>query len=250
MSTLEMSTDVHERPYFPAADAALHDNGVRTESYRRDDTEVRISHLAPGAVFDGESSAEARVGMVVRGELSVTVGDVTKPMKAEYDVFVAPPGVSFSVTNPSPYETVLLEIKRNKPGENYPAPGGYFLEPLESRKFVGMDVTFFLADWIELMIADIPAGGEMPYHKHSHEQIGTCLEGRYEMNVEGSTHELLFGGTYFCASQEGHGAANPNTALARSLNIFIPPRYHRVPKQSAEQGADQGAEQETEQGAG
>jgi 3-[(4R)-4-hydroxycyclohexa-1,5-dien-1-yl]-2-oxopropanoate isomerase len=233
-----MVTHLHEKPYFPNADAVLHDNGVRSESYRRDDTEVRLSYLEPGAVLTDASSLEARVGMVVRGELSATVGEVTQPMKAEYHAFVAPPGVELSVTNPTDAETILLEIRRAKPGEAYPAPSGCFLEPIESRKFVGMDVTFFLTDWIELMLADIPAGGEMPYHKHSHEQIGTCLEGRYDMTVEGSRHELRFGGTYFCASQEGHGAENPHATLARSLNIFIPPRYHRVPKPGAEQEAE------------
>ncbi|MFI6475248.1 cupin domain-containing protein [Streptomyces sp. NPDC050516] len=236
-----MTTQAHERPYFPAPDAVLHDNGIRFDSYRRDDTEVRVSYLPPGAVVAAQSRAEAQVGMVFRGELSATVGGVTKLMKPEHDVYVVPPGVELSAVNTSSSETVVLEIRRDKAGESCPAPSGYFLEPLESRKFVKMDVTFFLADWIELMIADIPGGGEMPYHKHSHEQIGICLEGRYDMTVEETSHELRFGGTYFCASQEGHSAANPHTGMARSLNIFIPPRYHRVPKP----GDDQDSEQES-----
>ncbi|MFF7263260.1 cupin domain-containing protein [Streptomyces sp. NPDC008159] len=215
-----------------------HDNIALTNGQAVEQYNLRFVQRFSRIPLDEAATAWARVGIVVRGELAVTVEGVTKSMTAEHDVFVAPPGAGFSVTNTSAEETVLLEIKRNKPGESYPAPSGYFLEPLESRKFVGMDVTFFLADWIELMLANIPAGGEMPYHKHAHEQIGTCLEGRYEMTVEGSRHELLFGGTYFCASQEGHGAANPNTAVARSLNIFIPPRYHRVPKPASGQESE------------
>ncbi|MFD3726870.1 cupin domain-containing protein [Streptomyces sp. NPDC058671] len=231
-----MSAEVREHPYFPAPGVARHDDGVRIESYRREDTEVRLLYIAPGAaVRSDDSRQEAHVGMVIRGEISATVGDVTRLMKPEHDVYVAPPGIELSAVNTDSAESILLEIRRCKAGESYPAPSGFFLEPLESRKFVKMDVTFFLADWIELMIADIPGGGEMPYHKHSHEQIGTCLDGRYEMTVEGSRHELQFGATYFCGSQEGHGAANPNEGLARSLNIFIPPRYHRVPQQEAEQ---------------
>ncbi|MEV0416409.1 cupin domain-containing protein [Streptomyces sp. NPDC050448] len=231
----QVTAQTHERLYFPAPDVARHDNDVRVESYRRDDTEVRLSFIPPGAVVTSRDLAKARVGMIVRGELSVTVGEVTKVMQPEHDVYVAPPRVEWSAVNSSAEETVLLDITRSKPGEKYPAPVGYFLEPLESRKFVKMDVTFFLADWIELMIADIPGGGQMPYHKHSHEQIGICLEGRYEMTVEETSHELRFGGTYFCAGQEGHSAENPNTGMARSLNIFIPPRYHRVPQQDEEQ---------------
>ncbi|MGW0712593.1 cupin domain-containing protein [Streptomyces sp. NPDC002643] len=225
-----MTTQVHEIPYFPSAAPVLHDNGIRMESYRRGDTEVLVSHIPPGAVVAPHSHQEAQVGMVVRGQLSMTVGGVTKLMRAERDVYVAPPHVEHSAVNPTSEETIALDIKRYKPGENYTAPDAYFMGPIESRKFVGMDVTFFLENWIELMIADIPGGGEMPYHKHSHEQIGICLEGRYDMTVEETTHELVFGATYFCESQEGHGAANPHEGVARSLNIFIPPRYHRVPK--------------------
>ncbi|MEU1277829.1 cupin domain-containing protein [Streptomyces sp. NPDC005805] len=234
MTTQTQETPTRELPYFPSPDTVLHENGTRVESYRRDGTEVRVSYLPPGTVLAGTSPAEARVGMVIRGELSMRVGEVSQVKRPELDVFVAPPGTGISAANTSSEETLLLEIERGKPGESYPAPDGYFLEPIESRKFVGMDVTFFLADWIELMIADIPGGGQMPYHQHSHEQIGTCLEGRYEMTVEDTSHELRCGGTYFCAPQEGHGAANPNARLARSLNIFIPPRYHRVPQRDAE----------------
>ncbi|MFD3675418.1 cupin domain-containing protein [Streptomyces sp. NPDC058613] len=230
-----MTTQTHERLYFPEPDVVRHDSGIRFESYRRDDTEVRLSFIPPGAVLNSGDLEKARVGMIVRGGLTVTVADVLKVMRPEHDVYVVPPHVALSATNSTAEETVLLEITRGKTGEKYPAPDGYFLEPLESRKFVKMDVTFFLADWIELMVADIPGGGQMPYHKHSHEQIGICLEGRYEMTVEATSHELRFGGTYFCAGEEGHSAENPNAGLARSLNIFIPPRYHRVPKQEEEQ---------------
>ncbi|MFD7335544.1 cupin domain-containing protein [Streptomyces violascens] len=233
-----MTTQIQEqRQYFPAPDVVHHDNGVRFESYRRDDTEVRLSFIPPGAVVPGRDVEKAQVGMIVRGELSVTAGEVTKVMRPEHDVYVVPPLVALSAVNSTGEETVLLEITRGRTGEKYPAPDGYFLEPIESRKFVKMDVTFFLADWIELMIADIPGGGQMPFHKHSHEQIGICLDGRYEMTVEEASHELRFGGTYFCASQEGHSAENPNAGLARSLNIFIPPRYHRVPKGDEEQAS-------------
>ncbi len=229
-----MTTQTHERPYFPAPDVVRHGDGVRFESYRRDGTEVRLSFIPAGAVLPGQDTERARVGMLVRGELTVTVGESTKVMRPEQDVYVVPPLVVLSAVNSATEESVLLEITRSKPGEKYPAPDGYFLEPIESRKFVKMDVTFFLADWIELMVADIPGGGRMPYHKHSHEQIGTCLDGRYDMTVEETSHELRFGGTYFCAGQEGHSAENPHAGLARSLNIFIPPRYHRVPKPGEE----------------
>ncbi|KAB2345165.1 cupin domain-containing protein [Actinomadura rudentiformis] len=229
-----MTIQTHEIPYFPAPEVTVRDDGSRFEVYRRDKTEVRLVRLPPDGVLTSLCPQQARVGMIVSGELSATAGGVTKAMKAEADVYVVPPGAELSIVNRSPAEAVLLEIRRDRSQDDGPAPDTYFLEPIESRKFVGMDVTFFLADWIELMIANIPGGGEMPYHSHHHEQIGTCLAGRYDMTVVETSHELRFGATYFCASHEGHGAANPHAEEARSLNIFIPPRYHRVPKQEAE----------------
>lgn len=49
-----------------------------------------------------------------------------------------------------------------------------------------MEVTFFVEDWVEIMLAKIPGnGGEMPFHKHRNEQIGICIGGGYDMTVEG-----------------------------------------------------------------
>ena len=59
-----MTTQTHERRYFPAPDVVRHDNGIRVESYRRDDTEVRVSFLAPGAVSASPDVEKAQVGMV------------------------------------------------------------------------------------------------------------------------------------------------------------------------------------------
>ena len=74
----------------------------------------------------------------------------TAPFKIEdaqitYAPAIEVPGVGFSAVNPTESEAVLLELRRNKAGESYPAPSSYFLEAFESRKFVGMDVTFFVA---------------------------------------------------------------------------------------------------------
>ncbi|WP_327708380.1 cupin domain-containing protein [Streptomyces sp. NBC_00464] len=232
-----MTSQTNNQIYFPDADVALNEDGTRFASYRRDDTQVTIIHIPPHGSLAAPAGTESRVGMVVQGRLSVTVGGVTRSMEAERDVYVAPPGVDVSIANNSSEEVVALEIKRAHEGDSTPTPSEYFLGPYESRKFVGMDVTFFVNNWIELMLADIPSGGEMPYHKHSHEQVGICLDGRYEMTVEKTSSELTFGGTYFCVSQEGHGAVNPNSGVARSLNIFIPPRYHRVSKLKNEKEA-------------
>ncbi|MEJ8641462.1 hypothetical protein WKI68_08130 [Streptomyces sp. MS1.HAVA.3] len=115
-----MTTQTHERRYFPAPDVVLHDNGVRHESYRRDDTEVRVTFIPPGVAAINGLRAEAQVGMVVRGELSVAVDGVTKLMRPEHDVYVVPPHIGLTAVNPSSEETVLLEITRSKPGRSTP----------------------------------------------------------------------------------------------------------------------------------
>lgn len=91
-----------------------------------------------------------------------------------------------------------------------------------------MDVTFFVENWVEIMIAEIPGnGGKMPEHRHRNEQIGICIGGGYEMDIEGQTKTMEFGSTYFCGPREKHSAINKNNFKSKSINLFFPPRYNK-----------------------
>ena len=128
--------------FFPAPTITISSDGVKTYSYRRDWTEVKISHIPPGVSIAPHSHQEAQAGMVISGELEMTVGDVTKVMQPERIAYVVPPFVTHSARNTSDHETVAIDIKRYKPDEKYDAPPGYFLEPIESRKLITLDPEF------------------------------------------------------------------------------------------------------------
>lgn len=230
-------TTAKQSVYFPEPTLELSESGIRTYSTVRGDTEIKFSYIPPGASVPTHDHQEVQIGMVVKGELTMTVGDVTRVMKAENEIYVAPPFCPHSAVNESGEETIAIDIKRYREGETYTHADGYFREKYNTRDLIpGMEVTFFLEDWFELMIADIPAhGGEMPDHRHKNEQLGICIGGNYSMTIEDETIEMKVGSSYFCGERERHSAVNPHDVNSRSINVFLPPRYnmHELKKRNA-----------------
>lgn len=64
--------------YFPTPKLIEWENGVRQYSTVRGDTEVLMSYVPPHTNVEPHQHQEVQIGMVVSGELSMTVGDVTK----------------------------------------------------------------------------------------------------------------------------------------------------------------------------
>lgn len=215
--------------YFPKAELKEWENGVRQYCTRRNDTEVLISYVPPGVVVDMHQHKEAQLGMVVSGELMMRVGDVERKLTPLDVAYIAPSNIPHGASNLSDKEVIAVDVKRYKSEENYTAPEDYFLEVFKKKDLLpGMEVTFFVEDWIEVMLADIPGnGGEMPEHRHRNEQIGICISGGYEMTIEEHTKTMEFGTTYFCEAKETHSAINNLDHNTRSINLFLPPRYNR-----------------------
>ncbi|KPN13969.1 cupin [Bacillus australimaris] len=221
--------------YFPQAKKREWDNGVIQYSTVRGDTEVLISYVPAHTIIEPHEHPEAQIGIVLKGELQMTVGQSTQLLTPLESAYIAPPFVPHGASNLTDEEVIAIDIKRLKDGEEYTAPPTYFLDIFKTRDLLpGMEVTFFVEDWMELMIANIPGnGGEMPFHKHRNEQIGICISGGYDMTIEGFTEKMEFGTTYFCDPKEDHGAINPKPEASKSINLFFPPRYNRLkPKAS------------------
>lgn len=216
--------------YFPTPKLIEWENGVRQYSTVRGDTEVLMSYVPPHTNVEPHQHKEVQIGMVVSGELMMTVGDVTRKMTALEFAYIAPPHVPHGARNDTDQEVIAIDIKRLKADETYTSPEDYFLDIFKTRDLLpGMEVTFFVEDWVEIMLAKIPGnGGEMPFHKHRNEQIGICIGGGYDMTVEGCTVEMKFGTAYFCEPREDHGAINRSEKESKSINIFFPPRYNRA----------------------
>src|SRR5215510_9190456 len=72
------------------------------------------------------------------------------------------------------------------------------------------------------MLATLAADSKRPAHSHPHEQIVHILEGKMRLIVEGVSHELSKGDSFYLASNVSHGV---ETLLdTRVLDTFSPPR--------------------------
>ena len=72
------------------------------------------------------------------------------------------------------------------------------------------------------MLAQLDAGSRMPEHTHSQEQIVHILSGRMKLIVNGESHELKTGDSFYLASNIPHGVETIEET--RVLDTFSPPR--------------------------
>ena len=72
------------------------------------------------------------------------------------------------------------------------------------------------------MIATLAVGSRMPAHSHPQEQIVHILEGKIRLIVEGMSHELSTGDSFYLASNVPHGVETIEPT--RVLDTFSPPR--------------------------
>jgi 3-[(4R)-4-hydroxycyclohexa-1,5-dien-1-yl]-2-oxopropanoate isomerase len=219
-----------KKEFFPEATLIEWENGVRQYSTKRGDTEILISYVPPNTIVKAHSHHQAQIGMILKGELYMEVGDESRVMKPLESIYISPPNVLHGGENKTDQEVIAIDIKRFRKGEDYSLEKEFFKNIHKDKKLMNiMDVKFFHANWAEIMLADIPGnGGIMPKHRHKHEQIGICIGGEYDMTIEDVNTKMKFGKSYFCLENEFHSAINNSNANSNSINIFIPPRYNRV----------------------
>ena len=82
----------------------------------------------------------------------------------------------------------------------------------------------------KMMICEftLQAGSDLPIHTHPHEQAGYVVAGRIRLSLNGQTHDLGPGDTYYAASNVPHGAKVLETAVV--VDTFCPPREDYLPK--------------------
>jgi quercetin dioxygenase-like cupin family protein len=72
------------------------------------------------------------------------------------------------------------------------------------------------------MLATLEPGSKMPAHQHPQEQIVHILAGRMKPIVDGTSHELTTGDSFYLASNIPHGVET--IEATRVLDTFSPPR--------------------------
>jgi 3-[(4R)-4-hydroxycyclohexa-1,5-dien-1-yl]-2-oxopropanoate isomerase len=204
---------------FPEADETVDEDGIRTRSYRRGGTEVKVSRIPPGARIPRHAHPEAQLGLLVSGRLDVVVGDVRKEMRARRDCYVAPPDVPHAAVNASDDEVVALDLKRLVPGERYTAPDDFFFRSIHDA-----DEVSFRHDWLDLTLVALPPGEGMPAHDHAHELVGICIDGAYMATVGDQTRSMTAGDVHISLAGERHGATNPHGSPAAFVRVSLRPR--------------------------
>lgn len=214
--------------YFPESKEIIWENGVKQYSSIRGDREVLISYIPPKTKIPYHKHKELQIGMVIKGELEMVVGEKSRTMKPLDTMYVCNQFVEHGGENVTNEEVIAVDIKF---GEEHNFESR-FIEVYKTKElFPGMEVSFFVDNWVELMIASIPKqGGKMPEHKHKNYQVGICIDGEYDMYIEDEHTKMTFGQTYFCDAKERHNAINNEDIDSKSINVFTPPRYNRIKK--------------------
>ncbi|WP_312573841.1 cupin domain-containing protein [Staphylococcus saprophyticus] len=211
--------------YFPDSKEIKWDNGVTQYSSKREGKEVLISYVPPNTKVPPHKHKELQIGMVIKGELEMNVGDKFEVMKPLNSMYVCNQYIEHHGENNTNEEVIAVDIKFDEENDFE----SRFIEVYKTKElFPGMEVSFFVDDWVELMIASIPKdGGKMPQHKHKNYQVGICIDGEYDMYIEDEHTKMTLGQVYFCDSKEAHSAINQEDNDSKSINVFTPPRYNR-----------------------
>ena len=97
------------------------------------------------------------------------------------------------------------------------------LKDLEEREPApGYRARFVHSENMTLAYWDVTAGAVLPEHAHPHEQVSTLLEGRFEMVLDGETHELEPGRVLVIPSNMKHSGRALTDC--RILDVFHPVR--------------------------
>ncbi len=89
--------------------------------------------------------------------------------------------------------------------------------------FSGIRAGLAWGDKMMFSLVHLEPGGEVPEHAHPHEQGGICLEGQFDLIVDGKTYRVRPGQMYVIPGGAVHAARAPD-APAKTLDIFAPPR--------------------------
>lgn len=111
-----------------------------------------------------------------------------------------------------------------------PAQAGCFAEDdlVAGPTFEGVTTGLAWGDKLMFSLVTFEPGGLVPEHHHPHEQAGICLEGEFELVVDGRPRVIRPGQMYLIPGNTPH-AARGLDAPAKTLDVFSPPREDYMP---------------------
>ena len=87
----------------------------------------------------------------------------------------------------------------------------------------GVKMRVITAEKVQMVLFEIDPNCEIPEHSHPHEQMGTVLEGKILLRINGEEKILEKGDAYIAPSNVPHGAKALDEG-AVVLDVFSPPR--------------------------
>lgn len=93
----------------------------------------------------------------------------------------------------------------------------------EQGLFEGVKIRTVYGERIMMSFVYFEPHSLVPEHSHPHEQMGTVMEGRFRLTVNGDSKVIKKGDTYLVPSNAKHSAESLDEP-AIALDIFSPPR--------------------------
>ena len=97
------------------------------------------------------------------------------------------------------------------------------LDELESKQMIpGAEARFVHSDNMTIAYWDFEADVLLPEHAHPHEQVANCIEGVFELTVEGEAMRLQAGSVVVIPPGATHSGRS--ITASRMLDVFHPVR--------------------------
>lgn len=106
-------------------------------------------------------------------------------------------------------------------------PFGCVAEIASFELFEGVRLRVVAGEKAMMSFVEFEPHGVVPTHRHPHEQMGTVLEGEFELVIDGESRIVRVGDTWLIPSNVPHMARAVGTR-AVALDVFSPPREEYV----------------------
>lgn len=189
---------------------------------------IYVTTMAPNSELPPHSHEEYQVGMCLQGHFEVCVNGEWRHLNAFENAYAVKNNEMHSARNAGQEMAIGLDIKMKPSGESRPDAATFLNMTKEVTLKTGIECKFFATQWIEVMVSDLPIGAVMPVHAHSNTQVGISIDGDYQMLVGHEERKFSAGMVYYAPPNTAHGATNRYERPARSINLFIPPRYNKT----------------------
>lgn len=217
--------------YFPNGKEVKVHEGIETKCFEfgeENEYTILSSVLKPGAIVEEHSHRDYQICIVTEGELLINCDGKDFLLKANENALYIPRNVKHSAINNSSKSIKSIDIKKKKAPKHEELSEATLINYTEKKSMKsGIEFSFLVGPWFEIMYSEIPNGGVMPLHGHVQEQIGIGLTGKYDVIVEDEKKDFVNNTIYYAPPYKKHSGFNDNEEMATSFNIFIPKKYNK-----------------------